>query len=104
MEAAITIYASEPVKDLLTELDANIMQLLIVSDLHIADLADAPSDAMKFDDVAIKVVHAQGEVCPRCRMIKTDIGTDKRFPQLCARCAAIVANDYPQAITEGLEK
>lgn len=104
MEAAVTIYASEPVKDLLTELDTNVMQLLIVSDLHIADLADAPSDAMKFSDVAIKVVHAKGEVCPRCRMIKTDIGTDKRFPQLCARCAAIVANDYPQAITEGLEK
>lgn len=104
MEAAVTIYASEPVKDLLTELDANIMQLLIVSDLHIADLKDAPSDAMQFDDVAIKVVHAPGEVCPRCRMLKTDIGTDKRFPQLCARCAAIVANDYPQAITEGLEK
>ncbi len=104
MEAAVTIYASEPVKDLLTELDANIMQLLIVSELHIADLKDAPSDAMQFDDVAIKVVHAPGEVCPRCRMLKTDIGTDKRFPQLCARCAAIVANDYPQAITEGLEK
>lgn len=104
MEAAVTIYANEPVKDLLTELDANIMQLLIVSDLHIADLQDAPADAMHFDDVAITVKHAEGAVCPRCRMIKKDIGTDQRFPQLCARCAAIVAQDYPQAITEGLEK
>lgn len=104
MEAAVTIYANEPVKDLLTELDANIMQLLIVSDLHIADLQDAPADAMYFDDVAITVKHAEGAVCPRCRMIKKDIGTDQRFPQLCARCAAIVAQDYPQAITEGLEK
>ncbi len=50
------------------------------------------------------VEHAAGEVCPRCRRTTTDVGSDSRFPELCARCAAIVAENFPEAEKEGLEK
>ena len=64
----------------------------------------APSDAETFGDhVAIKVSHADGEVCSRCRMIKTDVGSDIAYPQLCARCAQIVRENYPESVETGLE-
>ena len=103
-EAAVTLYVSENIKDQLSKLNADIRQALIVSELTLADLTDAPSQALKFDDMAVLVEHAQGEVCPRCRMIKTDVGTHEHFGQLCGHCAQIVEENFPQALTEGLEE
>lgn len=102
-EAKVTLYPTTQVRNLLTKLQANVRQILIVSQLEISnDLA--PADVEKFDCGGIKVEKAAGEVCPRCRMVKTDIGADQHFPMLCARCAKIVAANYPAAITEGLTK
>ncbi|WP_282708901.1 isoleucine--tRNA ligase [Ligilactobacillus sp. Marseille-Q7487] len=103
-EAAVTLYVSENIKDQLSKLNADIRQALIVSELTLADLTDAPAQALKFDDMAVLVEHAQGEVCPRCRMIKTDVGTHEHFGQLCGHCAQIVEENFPQALTEGLEE
>ncbi|GBG93939.1 isoleucyl-tRNA synthetase [Ligilactobacillus salitolerans] len=102
-EAQVDLYVTDSVAALLDELHANVRQLLIVSDLHIHALDEAPKTAHKFDKVAVQVTHAQGEVCPRCRMIKQDIGQDERFPQLCQSCTTIVTENYPEAIQEGLE-
>ncbi|WP_125980250.1 isoleucine--tRNA ligase [Loigolactobacillus iwatensis] len=104
LEAQVTLYPTEPVKALLNELDANIMQILIVSGLEIkGDKSTAPTDAAVFDDVAVVVAHAPGEVCPRCRMTRTDIGVDAKLPRFCGRCAKIVETHYPEAVSEGFD-
>lgn len=103
-EAHVTLYVSEGVKQELTNLGADVREALIVSQLDIADLADAPADTDDYGEVKIKVEHAAGETCPRCRRITPDVGTDERFKELCASCAKIVADNFPEAVTEGLEK
>lgn len=102
LEAKVTLYPTAEAKQLLANLNANVQQILIVSDLEISD-ESAPSDALQFDDIAVKVEHAPGQVCPRCRMTRTDVGVDPRFPLFDGRCAKIVAEHYPEAITEGFE-
>ena len=87
---------------MLDDLDADFRQILIISKLTIAD-GEAPEDAEKLNNASIVVEHAEGEVCPRCRMIRTDIGEDPKLPKLCGRCAKIVEADYPEAVQEGLE-
>jgi isoleucyl-tRNA synthetase len=42
------------------------------------------------EEVSVTVRKAEGEKCPRCWQIRTDIGTDAEYPDLCARCAAAV--------------
>ena len=101
-EAAVTIYPDKETKAMLDDLDAEFRQILIVSKLTIAD-GEAPEDAEKLNNASIVVEHAEGEVCPRCRMIRTDIGEDPKLPKLCGRCAKIVEADYPEAVQEGLE-
>ena len=102
-EAAVTIYPDKETKAMLQDLDADFRQILIVSKLTIAD-GEAPENALKFnDEYAVVVEHAEGEVCPRCRMIRTDIGVDPKLPMLCGRCAKIVEADYPEAVQEGFE-
>ncbi|WP_419513727.1 isoleucine--tRNA ligase [Lactobacillus kimbladii] len=102
-EAAVTVYPTDEMRVVLTKLDANFRQILIVSKLTIAD-GEAPANAEKLPNGGFVVEHAEGEVCPRCRMIRTDIGADKEVPMLCGRCAKIVKEDYPEAVQEGLEE
>lgn len=102
-EAAVTIYPDKETREMLNTLQANFRQILIVSKLTIAE-APAPKEAEKLRNAAIVVKHAQGEVCPRCRMIRTDIGADPKLPLLCGRCAKIVEKYWPEAVKEGLEK
>ena len=101
-EAAVTIYPDKETKTMLDELGANFRQILIVSKLTIAD-GEAPDNAEQLNNASVVVEHAEGEVCPRCRMIRTDIGVDPKLPMLCGRCAKIVEADYPEAVQEGFE-
>ena len=103
-EAHVDLYVSNDVQADLDALNANVRQALIVSALDVHPLSEAPENALKFnDEYAVVVEHAEGEVCPRCRMIKTDIGSDADLSTLCASCAEIVRENYPEALAEGLE-
>lgn len=103
-EAHVDLYVSNGVQADLDALNANVRQALIVSALDVHPLSEAPENALKFnDEYAVVVEHAEGEVCPRCRMIKTDIGSDADLPTLCASCAEIVRENYLEALAEGLE-
>lgn len=104
LEAKVTIYPNEQVRVMLTALDADLAQLLIVSPDSFSISKEAePENAMKFDDVAILVEKAEGEVCDRCRQVRTTVGEDEKLPHLCASCAHIVEENYPEAVAEGLE-
>ena len=103
-EAHVDLYVFNGVQADLDALNANVRQALIVSALDVHPLSEAPENALKFnDEYAVVVEHAEGEVCPRCRMIKTDIGSDADLSTLCASCAEIVRENYPEALAEGLE-
>ncbi|WP_317638109.1 isoleucine--tRNA ligase [Lactobacillus xylocopicola] len=102
-EAALTIYPTQAIKAVLDDLKANFRQILIVSKLTIEE-GKAPANAVQLANGAFVVEHAPGEVCPRCRMIRTDLGEDRDLPMLCGRCAKIVKDNYPEVVQEGLEE
>ncbi|NVY95684.1 isoleucine--tRNA ligase [Lactobacillus sp. DCY120] len=102
MTAAVTIHPSASLEQLLSDLQTNIGQLLIVSDFQIS--ASELTNADQYDQVQVLVKPAAGQVCQRCRMTKEDVGSDKELPLLCERCSEIVRQYYPEALTEGLEK
>ncbi|WP_129044831.1 isoleucine--tRNA ligase [Companilactobacillus metriopterae] len=102
LEAKVTIYPSSELLELLNGLDSDLGQLLIVSDFEISDQA-APDLADKYENSSVLIEKADGEVCSRCRMVKTDVGSDADYPEFCARCAKIVREEYPETISEGFE-
>ncbi len=83
LEAKIHLRAGESMYPLLRDYAAELPGLFIVSAVQIDDHAAA--------DLEVQVERATGEKCQRCWKIKTDIGSDERFPSACASCAAIVA-------------
>lgn len=107
LEAKVTIYPSQPLADLLTAVDADLAQLLIISPdfFEIKEAGSAaPEAALQFEDGAILIEKADGEVCDRCRQVRTDVGVDEKLPTLCGRCAHLVEEYYPEAVAEGFEK
>src|SRR5699024_8211757 len=100
----VDLYVSNGVQADLDALNANVRQALIVSALDVHPLSEAPENALKFnDEYAVVVEHAEGEVCVRCRMIKTAIGSDSDLPTLCVNCDEIVSENYHEALAEGLK-
>ena len=106
LEAKVTIYPNEQVSDLLTAIDSDLAQLLIVaSDYFTVEKVGTavPSNAMKFDDVAILVEKADGHVCDRCRQVRKEIGSNPKLPSLCHHCTEIVQESFPEAVEQGIE-
>ncbi|WP_288571963.1 isoleucine--tRNA ligase [uncultured Weissella sp.] len=102
-EAALTLYLTKEQAQMVDALGQDIRVLLLVSQLHLADVTDASADVENYDGYKIEVAHAVGEVSPRDRMYHTDLGSDKDFPMLSAHEAEIVRENFPEALTDGLE-
>ena len=105
LEAQIDLYVNDHNKKLLESLNADVQLLLGVSKLVLHSLDEADEDTDQYNDgVAVKVSVAPGETCQRCRMVKEDVGSDSAYPTLCARCAKVVRENFPETVDEGLEK
>jgi len=98
-EAKLTLYLDDKQTKLLNDLDTDVRQVLLVSGLTVAKMADAPTDAEQFNDgVAIVVAEADGDVCERCRMTRETVGADPDYPHFCDRCAKIVRAEFPETV------
>lgn len=103
LEAHLTIYTSDEVKTLLTALDSDIALLMIVSQLTIADFADAPTNAISFENVAFTVDHAVGEVCERSRRVDPTTRMRSYGAFVCDASAKIIEENFPEAVSQGFE-
>ncbi|WP_368506094.1 isoleucine--tRNA ligase [Alkalihalophilus sp. As8PL] len=94
LTAAITLYATGEVKQLL-ETTPNLEKLFIVSAVSVkGEVSEAPEEAMNFDDLRIIVEKAEGETCERCWVVSTTVGSHHTHPGLCTSCAETVETYY----------
>lgn len=106
LEAKVTIYPNETLSTLLTAVDTDLAQLLIVSPDFFEVKAvgtEVPASAQQFENGAILVEKAEGEVCDRCRQVKNSVGSNEALPTLCSHCAEVVEKEFPEAVAEGFE-
>ncbi|MGE7779215.1 isoleucine--tRNA ligase [Peribacillus sp. NPDC097264] len=95
LNAKVTVYVNEETRNLLDSIEESFEQLFIVSEFDIADdVASAPSEAVKLEDMAILVTKAEGETCERCWNVSQDVGQVEEHPTLCPRCATVVKEHY----------
>ena len=107
MEAKVTVYPNEQVRALLTALNANLPQLLIISPdfFTVSEVgpASAPEAAQKFEDVAILVERAEGHVCDRCRQVKAKLSDHEHLEHVCEHCAEVIESEFPEEAKVGFE-
>lgn len=107
MEAKVTVYPNEQVRALLTALNANLPQLLIISPdfftVSEEGPASAPEAAQKFEDVAILVERAEGHICDRCRQVKAKLSDHEHLEHVCEHCAEVIESEFPEEAKVGFE-
>ncbi|RXI98085.1 isoleucine--tRNA ligase [Anaerobacillus alkaliphilus] len=94
LTAGIKLYPNKDVKELLTSI-GELEKLFIVSKAVVAgDFEVAPTEAQRFETLAIVVEKAAGETCERCWVVTETVGQDEAHPTLCLSCADVVKNHY----------
>jgi isoleucyl-tRNA synthetase len=73
---------------MLRERQADLPELFLTAEVAVGDGAGAESALMP--GLRVSVERAAGQKCPRCWRVR-DIGTDPRHPDVCARCAGVLA-------------
>lgn len=98
LSVKLDLFPDEKTTALLRKFE-HLAELFIVSAVVVhAPGEQTAADAELYDAVSVKVGLAEGEKCERCWMVTTDVGSDASFPQLCARCAEVLAADYPDGL------
>lgn len=95
-EAAVEVYLDQEQTQKLTQLADNLDQLLVISHLDLKDLDQVPDNALRFEDFAVLVKRADGDICQRCRAVRPEVGSIQQAPDLCQRCYDIVLESYPE--------
>jgi isoleucyl-tRNA synthetase len=82
LEARVRLTANGDLYPLLEEYARDLPALFIVSQVEVARAADGA--------LGVEVERAEGRKCERCWKYTTDVGSDGRFPSICAPCASAV--------------
>ena len=95
LEAHVALLRSGDAADLaaLGRPAAELADLFIVSDVEVAadEARFAAAEPTRFEGWRVEVSEAKGDKCERCWKHHAAVGSDSRFPDLCPRCAAVVA-------------
>ncbi|MDR4996730.1 isoleucine--tRNA ligase [Bacillus altitudinis] len=94
LEASVTLYATDEVKDLLASIKEDVKQLFIISELTVEDEQNADTSAPEYTSGRIVVQKAEGELCERSRVISKDVGANPKYPTLSLKNAEIVEKYY----------
>ncbi|WP_409294446.1 isoleucine--tRNA ligase [Peribacillus sp. SCS-26] len=95
LNAKVSMYVNDEAESLLHSIEENFNQLFIVSSFKVAGgLAEAPENALKFDNSAVVVEKAEGGTCERCWNVSEEVGTVADHPTLCSRCAEVIEENY----------
>ena len=89
LQAQVTLYADEQIAEQLQRLGDELRFVLITSTAQVADLAQAPADAVSTDlkGLKLQIVKSEEAKCARCWHHRADVGSVAAHPEACARCA-----------------
>lgn len=90
LEAVLDVYCDQATHDILTELQDQLTGLLIVSEVTLHPVSEAPADLQIEGATGVVARRSPGEKCERCWMRLESVGQDPDHKTLCARCATNV--------------
>lgn len=92
LEAHVSLYVKDSVKELFEDDAIDFAQLFIVSGFTLAGtVEEAPEKAIALDQSSVVISKAEGEKCERCWTISSTVGENSEHPTLCERCADVVS-------------
>jgi isoleucyl-tRNA synthetase len=90
LEAHVTLAPNATLRPILDARAALLADVLIVSQVDLVPEGALDGPVLP-PGVAVAARPAEGTKCPRCWNYRTDGGVDPTYPDLCARCAGVIA-------------
>lgn len=100
-EAALTLYASEEVRDRLEPFADQLETVFIAARVEVRPAGEEPAGAIRSEavpGVAVTVEPAPGTRCERCYVVREEVGQHPRHKTLCARCAETVEREFAHVL------
>ena len=94
LDTKVTLFASPDIREKLADSGADLREVFIVSSAAVAPLEEAPEDCFaseELEGLKVGVERAPGEKCARCWTYSQELGADAGHPDLCPRCASVLA-------------
>ncbi len=89
LEARIVLGADGELYDFLKSVETALPEIFITSDVEVVQEKQAFTGDVEV--LTVGVEGAKGEKCERCWKFSETVGKDAKHPQLCAHCAAVLA-------------
>jgi isoleucyl-tRNA synthetase len=88
LEAEVTVFVPEALAPRFAMMRDELRFLLITGQADVATTAAIPASAVKAaqEDVWIEVKPSSHLKCVRCYQLRSDVGSNPRHPEICARC------------------
>jgi isoleucyl-tRNA synthetase len=88
MEAEVTVFVPDALAPRFAMMRDELRFLLITGQAVVATTAAIPGNAVKAtqEDLWIEVKPSSHAKCVRCYQLRSDVGSDSRHPEICARC------------------
>ncbi len=93
LDARVQVYASDELYAFLKEMESDLANLFIVSQVEVYTLGEEPEGAYKSEEMpglAVQVLQATGIKCERCWTYAETVGQDQEHPTLCQRCVSVM--------------
>lgn len=94
LEAHVMVAVSDEYANLFNTDDVDFAQFFIVSKFSSVSSSELPTNAVQLSTGSVAVEKAAGEKCERCWTISETVGSNDQYPELCQRCADVVAHHY----------
>lgn len=94
LQAAVTLYASDDLREKLLELENELRFVLICSSTSVQPLSDAAgAEATEMEGLKVSVSKVDHPKCARCWHYRADVGENSDYPDICGRCVDNVAGE-----------
>ncbi|HXG24824.1 MAG TPA: class I tRNA ligase family protein, partial [Chthonomonadales bacterium] len=84
LEARVEIEANRAIYEALAPLAEDLHLIFKISQVGLKEREDSA------EDISLRVMPAPGAKCARCWLVKTDVGANPDYSDLCRRCAEVV--------------
>ncbi|MBB3063034.1 isoleucine--tRNA ligase [Microbulbifer rhizosphaerae] len=94
LQAAVTLFADDDLREKLCELEDELRFVLICSSTSVQRLTDAAgAEATELAGLKVNVRRVDHPKCARCWHYREDVGADPKHPEICSRCVENVAGE-----------
>ncbi len=91
LDAQVQIFCKGELYDFAKSIETELLPVLIVSKVEVIKEGTGTFTDVALPDFSITVSRAQGQKCARCWMYSDTVGKDAAHPDVCERCAHVLA-------------